>query len=154
MASGLWDRAFGDETVISMLTRLRDVRFVRYMLASVGALAVDMGSFLVMLSLGVMAVGASAISYSLGIVAHWLLSSRTVFHDTVAPRGGTARTKQKAMFVISALLGLALTTAIVGGGDFAGIDPRIAKLVAIGASFILTWLLRSRLVFRANGHFG
>jgi putative flippase GtrA len=154
MASGLWDRVFGDETVISMLTRLRDVRFVRYMLASVGALAVDMGSFLAMLSLGVMAVGASAISYSLGIVAHWLLSSRTVFHDTVAPRGGMARTKQKAMFVISALLGLALTTAIVGGGDFVGIDPRIAKLVAIGASFILTWLLRSRLVFRANGHFG
>ena len=130
-----------------MLTYLRDVRFVRYMLASVGALAVDLGSFLAMLSLGVMAAGASALSYSFGILAHWLLSSRTVFHDTVARRGAE-RTKQKAMFVVSALLGLALTTGIVGGADMAGIDPRPAKLVAVGASFMLTWLLRSKLVFR------
>ena len=136
-----------------MLNRLRDVRFVRYMLASVGALAVDLGSFLAMLSLGVMAAGASALSYSLGILAHWLLSSRTVFHDTVARRG-LQRTKQKAMFVISALLGLALTTAIVGGADMAGIDPRPAKLVAVGASFLLTWLLRSKIVFREKAGTG
>lgn len=133
--------------MISILTRLRDVRFVRYMLASVGALAVDFGSFLVMLSLGVMATGASALSYSLGILAHWLLSSRTVFHDTVAERG-IERTKQKVMFVISALMGLALTTGIVGGAVIAGFDPRLAKLAAVVASFMLTWLLRSKIVFR------
>jgi putative flippase GtrA len=133
----------------AVLVKLRDARFVRYMLASVGALAVDMGSFLTLLSLGLFAAGASAVSYSLGILAHWLLSSRTVFHDTVA-RGGIERTKQKVMFVVSALLGLALTTAIVGGGDLAGIDPRLAKLAAIGASFTLTWMLRSKLVFRQS----
>ena len=96
---------------------------------------------------GVLPAAASALSYSLGILAHWLLSSRTVFSDTVAQRGAE-RTKQKAMFVISALAGLALTTAIVGGADISGIDPRLAKLVAIGASFLLTWLLRSKMVFR------
>jgi putative flippase GtrA len=133
--------------VISMITRLRDVRFVRYILASVGALAVDVGSFLALLSLGVMAAGASALSYSLGILAHWLLSSRTVFHDTVAQKG-IERTKQKALFVISALLGLALTIVIVGGADFAGFDPRPAKLVAVAASFLLTWSLRAKIVFR------
>lgn len=143
-------RRIGDGIVISTLTRLRDVRFVRYLLVSVGALAVDVGSFLALLSLGVVAAGASALSYSLGILAHWLLSSRTVFHDTVAP-GGIERTKQKAMFVVSALLGLALTTAIVGGGDLAGLDPRIAKLIAIGASFMLTWVLRNKLIFRQPG---
>jgi len=133
--------------VITALNRLRDMRFVRYILASVGALAVDMGSFLVLLSLGVMAAASSALSYSLGILAHWLLSSRTVFHDTVAERGAE-RTKQKAMFVVSALLGLAVTTAIVGGADMAGFDPRPAKLVAVIASFLLTWSLRSKIVFR------
>jgi putative flippase GtrA len=133
--------------VIAHLNRLRDVRFVRYLLASVGALAVDFGSFLALLSFGVLAAGASALSYTLGILAHWLLSSRTVFQDTVAERG-VERTKQKAMFVISALLGLALTTAIVGGADLAGFDPRPAKLVAVGASFLLTWSLRSKIVFR------
>ncbi len=135
--------------VIATFARFRDMRFVRYVLASVGALAVDVGSFLALLSLAVMPAVASAIGYSLGILAHWLLSSRAVFTETVAERG-LARTKQKALFVISALAGLALTTLIVGGADLAGIDPRAAKLVAIVASFILTWLLRSKVVFRAT----
>lgn len=130
------------------VTRLRDLRFLRYLLASAGALAVDMGSFLALLALGAWPTAASAASYSLGILAHWLLSSRTVFADTVAGRG-PRRNRQKALFVVSALAGLALTTAVVGLGDLIGIDPRLAKLAAIAASFLLTWGLRVRVVFRA-----
>ena len=136
-----------DRTMLALLTRIKDIVLVRYLLASVGALAIDLGSFMALLSAGVPAVLASAVGYALGILAHWLLSSRKVFIDRVADRGAE-RTKQKALFVVSALAGLALTTAIVGAGDFAGIDPRIAKLFAIGASFTLTWILRSRVVFR------
>ncbi|AOL24959.1 Putative flippase, transmembrane translocase of bactoprenol-linked glucose [Erythrobacter litoralis] len=136
------------ELATSLLARLRDVRFVRYLVASVGALAVDMGAFLALLAGGMAAAPASAIGYTLGILAHWLMSSRAVFHGNVA-QGGLARTRQKALFVISALLGLALTTAIVGLGDSAGIDPRAAKLVAIAVSFMATWLVRSRIVFCA-----
>lgn len=132
-----------------MLIRLRDIRLVRYLGASVGALAVDMGSFLALLALDSSPAAAAAAGYSIGIVAHWLLSSRAVFGDAVAPRG-TERTRQKALFVISALMGVALTTGIVGVGEIAGIDPRIAKGVAIAASFTLTWTLRSRIVFRAE----
>ncbi|MBD3730087.1 MAG: GtrA family protein [Sphingomonadales bacterium] len=128
---------------------MRDIRLIRYGLASVGALAVDMGSFLALLSFGMMAASASATSYSFGIVAHWLLSSRTVFDDTVAARG-LERTKQKALFVLSALLGLGITTLIVGAADLAGFDPRLAKLVAIVISFAATWVLRSKVVFRAK----
>lgn len=119
---------------------------VRYLAASVGALAVDMGSFLALLSLGMLAAPAAAMGYALGIVAHWLFSSRAVFADSVAERG-PQRTRQKAMFVVSALLGLGLTTLIVGTGAALGLDPRLAKLVAIGASFTLTWLLRSKIIF-------
>ncbi|MDE1468235.1 GtrA family protein [Aurantiacibacter sp. D1-12] len=133
--------------MVAVLQRLTDWRFVRYLLASVGALAVDVGTFLALLSMGMWAAGASAFGYSLGIVAHWLMSSRAVFTGNVAERGA-ARTRQKALFVISALIGLALTTAIVWAGDTSGIDPRIAKLVAIFVSFFATWLLRSRVVFR------
>ncbi|QUL37161.1 GtrA family protein [Erythrobacter sp. JK5] len=132
-----------------MTGRLGDLRFVRYLLASVGALAVDVGAFLALLAAGIAAAPASAIGYSLGILAHWLMSSRAVFHDHVA-ESGIARTRQKALFVISALVGLALTTAIVGAGDWAGIDPRLAKLAAIGVSFLATWLIRARIVFRAG----
>ena len=130
------------------LLKLCDTRLIRYAIASVGALAVDMGMFLALLTLGVWPAAASAASYSLGIVAHWLMSSRAVFSDLVAERG-TERTRQKAMFVVSALIGLAVTTAIVWTGSDTGADPRAAKGVAVLVSFAVTWLLRQRVVFRA-----
>ncbi len=137
------------QALVSIVTKLRDVRLIRYILASVGALAVDVGSFLAFMAMGVAAAPASALGYSLGILAHWLMSSRAVFQDSVAERG-TERTKQKALFVASALVGLGLTTGIVGAADWAGGDPRLAKLVAIVVSFTATWLLRSKIVFRAE----
>lgn len=135
--------------VNDILTKIRDVRLLRYLLASVGALAVDVGIFLVLLSMGILAAASSAVGYSAGILAHWILSSRAVFTDTVAERG-RQRTKQKALFVVSALAGLLVTISIVGAAEWFTFDPRPAKLVAIIASFTLTWLLRSRVVFRAG----
>lgn len=134
--------------LVETLAKLRDIRLIRYILASVGALAIDVGSFLALLSFGVSSVAAAALGYSLGILAHWVLSSRAVFQDTVAERGA-ARTRQKALFVGSALAGLGLTTLIVGAGGWAGTDPRLAKLIAVVLSFALTYLLRKSVVFRA-----
>jgi len=130
--------------------KLADVRLVRYGLASVGALAADIAVFLALLALGAPAAAASAAGYSLGIAAHWLLSSRAVFADSVAARG-SGRTRQKALFVGSAIVGLALTTAIVAVVDLTGGDPRLGKLVAVAVSFTATWLLRSKVVFRPLG---
>jgi putative flippase GtrA len=132
------------------LRAFADVVLVRYLLASALALAVDFAAFLLLLRAGMMAAPASALGYSCGIVAHWLLSSRKVFVGGVARRG-PERTRQKVLFVMSALLGLALTTAIVGTASRAGLDPRLAKLAAIAVSFATTWLLRERLIFRASG---
>ena len=52
-----------------LCARLLDRRFLRYLLASVGALAVDMGLFMALLAGGVAAVAASAIGYGAGIAA-------------------------------------------------------------------------------------
>lgn len=129
------------------LTRfLKSAAPSRYLAASVVALGFDMASFLVLLALGVPAAGGSALSYVLGIIVHWFISSRAVFVSGVAERGH-ARTRQKALFVASALVGLALTAGIVGLGSALGIDPRIAKLAAVGVSFLVTWVLRARIVF-------
>lgn len=133
----------------TIVGKLRDVRFVRYVLASVGALAADIATFLALLSLGLTALPASAIGYCVGILAHWLLSSRTVFTSNVAA-GGMARTRQKALFVVSALIGLTLTIAIVTAGVSVGFDSRLAKGAAIIVSFAATWLMRSRIVFRSR----
>lgn len=132
-----------------VISRLQRIRLLRYGFASVAALAVDMGLFLALLAFAVPAALGSAAAYSAGILTHWLISSRAVFNDTVAERG-PERTRQKALFVGSALVGLGLTTAIVGVGEIAGIDPRLSKLAAIVVSFAATWLLRSRVVFRSN----
>ncbi len=131
-----------------MFRRATDMVFLRYIAASACALGADMGLFLALLALGFPAAAAAAAGYGLGILAHWLLSSRAVFTRNVAAHGPD-RSRQKALFVGSALIGLAVTTAIVGAGTALGLDPRLAKLAAIGASFTLTWLLRERVVFRA-----
>lgn len=128
----------------------RQLTYMRYLVVSVAALAIDLGLFLLLLKAGMMAVAASAVGYSLGILVHWLLSSRKVFHDRVSERGSAERMQQKAMFVMSALLGLGVTIAIVGLADWLGLDPRIAKLVAIGVSFQLTYFLRNILIFRST----
>ena len=135
--------------MIRHLGLLRKLTYFRYLIVSVSALVVDLGIFLLLLQSGVASMAASAIGYSVGILVHWYLSSRKVFHDRVSERGSAERTQQKAMFVISALLGLAVTTAIVGLGEWQGLDARIAKLVAIGISFQLTYLLRNVLIFRS-----
>jgi len=127
----------------------RQLTYMRYLVVSVAALAVDLGLFLAFLPLGMLSMVASAIGYSAGIIVHWFLSSRKVFGDRVSDKGTSERTQQKAMFVMSALLGLAITTAIVGAGDALGFDPRIAKIIAIGVSFQLTYMLRNVIIFRS-----
>ena len=131
----------------NQLTTLRQVLLVRYLGASVIALACDFACFVGLLRLGLAPAPASALGYGLGIAVHWLGSSRKVFNGSVASPGA-ARTRQKALFVGSALIGLAVTTAVVAAASGLGLDPRLAKLVAVGASFTITWLLRDSVVFR------
>ena len=120
--------------------------YLRYAAASGIALAGDLACFLALLAAHVPAAAASAIGYSLGIAVHWLASSRAVFADAVAPRG-PARRRQQALFVATAFAGLGVTVGLVACGQRLGVDPRAAKLGAIGASFQIGWLLRRRLVF-------
>ncbi|HEX2794252.1 MAG TPA: GtrA family protein [Croceicoccus sp.] len=121
-------------------------RFVAYGFASVGALGVDVATFFALMALGVTAPIAAVGGYALGIVAHWFASSRFVFTGRVAETG-RQRTEQKGLFVASALVGLAITWAVVASATLMGIDPRLAKLAAIGLSFVATFVLRSRFVF-------
>jgi putative flippase GtrA len=132
----------------------RQITFIRYGVVSVAALAVDLGIFMALLQGGMISALAAAIGYAVGIVTHWLLSSRKVFSDRVSERGSRERTQQKAMFVVSALLGLALTMLVVGLADVIGINPVIGKCFAIIMSFTLTYVLRNVVVFRGavSGH--
>ena len=134
--------------MIKLANQLRGNVFLRYVAVSVCALATDMTVFLLLLGTGMPGTAASAVGYSVGIFAHWILSSRKVFHDRVSEKGTSARSQQKAMFLGSAILGLVLTIIVVGAGTALGIDPRIAKVAAIATAFVLTYLLRNVVIFR------
>lgn len=137
-------------TIADLLATVRrgELRWLNYLLASGLALGSDAGLFLLLLDAGLPPMAASAIGYCAGILVHWLVSSRLVFADGAAARGTGERHRQKLLFVGSALVGLAITTAIVGGGTALGLDPRLAKLAAIVVSFQATYMLRRHIVFR------
>ncbi|NVD44573.1 GtrA family protein [Qipengyuania atrilutea] len=130
-----------------VIGKLGDWQAMRYLAASVAALAADFAAFLILVQAGMLDAAASAAGYTLGIVVHWLFSSRLVFADGVADRG-SQRSRQKAFFVVSALVGLVLTIAIVGAADAIGFSPVVAKCLAIVVSFSVTYLIRAKLVFR------
>lgn len=134
--------------MIKLANQLRCNVFLRYVAVSIGALATDMIVFLLLLETGMPGMAASAVGYSVGIFAHWILSSRKVFHGRVSEKGTAARTQQKAMFLASAVIGLVLTIIVVGAGTALGMDPRVAKVGAIATSFVLTYLLRNAVIFR------
>jgi len=123
-----------------------DQVYVRYIGASAVSLGVDFAIFMVALSVGVPPALAAACGYIVGIVCHWLISSRMVFVGHVA-EDSASRRNQQALFVLSALVGLGITTGIVGIGSRYGLDPRVAKGIAIVVSFQATYLIRKKLVF-------
>src|SRR3954451_10813611 len=123
-----------------------DQIYTRYIGASVVSLGVDFAIFMAALSLGTPPALAAATGYVAGIVCHWPISSRLVFAAQVA-ESSAARRQQQALFVLSALVGLGITTGIVGLGSRYGLDPRIAKGIAIVVSFQATYVLRRKVVF-------
>ena len=123
-----------------------DQVYTRYIGASVVSLAVDFGLFMAARARGMPPALAAATGYVSGIASHWAISSRLVFASEVAA-SAAGRRQQQAMFVLSALVGLGITTGIVGLGSRYGLDPRIAKGVAIVVSFQATYVLRRKVVF-------
>ena len=121
------------------------ITYARYIMASALALAADLSLFMSLLHLGIHAVPASMAGYCGGLVVHWIVSSRLVFARQAAR--GQQRNRQKALFVVSTLIGLALTSLIVGTGSHFGFDPRLAKLLAVAVSFQTTYMLRRSVVF-------
>ncbi|MFC4254002.1 GtrA family protein [Altererythrobacter xixiisoli] len=133
--------------MIALARRLLADTFLRYVAASGVALAADLSAFFALVFGGMPAGAASALAYSFGIIVHWLIASRAVFIGDVAERG-RARTRQKALFVLSAFAGLALTTGIVSAGAAVEANLLLTKLVAVATSFAANWMIRRRLVFR------
>ncbi len=115
----------------------------RYLIVSIGALCVDTALFLA-LSQWLMPAGwAAFLGYATGLLVHWSLSVRFVFGDGARPpsRG------QRASFVLSGLIGLALTVGTVSALGAVGTPAALAKAMAVLVSFTTVYLVRKHVVF-------
>lgn len=126
--------------------RIATGTLARYVSSSAIALCADTAAFLGLMRLGVAPAPAAALGFLLGVLVHWLVSSRIMFEKSIAA-ARPERRRQQALFLATALLGLVLTTVIVASAARFGIDPRLAKLVAVAVSFTSTSALRHMLVF-------
>lgn len=117
----------------------------RYLLASICALAVDFTLFMLLsrfpLPPALWAIGG----YSGGLAVHWLLSVHFVFVLERRPSHA-----QRIGFVISALAGLAITTALVDALSASGLKPAMAKLLTIPVSFLSVYAIRKYGVFNRS----
>ncbi|MGE4321907.1 MAG: GtrA family protein [Sphingobium sp.] len=116
--------------------------FARYLLASLCALAVDMLLFLALSHLGAPPVAAAFGGYAGGLAVHWAISVRFVFAV-----GCDVSYAQRLGFVASALLGMAITMAIVGGLAAIGTVPAVAKILSVPVSFFAVYAMRKYGVF-------
>lgn len=135
------------ESLEKVMGQALAARYFQYGLVSLAALAVDLSAFQMLVWTGLAAAYAAAAGYVVGIGAHWVMSSRLVFRSETYIRGSAGRRRQRMLFALSALLGLALTTAIVGSAELIGMDVRLAKLAAVAMSFQAVWLVRRLYVF-------
>jgi len=118
----------------------------RYLAAGVIALCADTAFLMALVRVGVSPTWAAAAGFTLGIAVNWLVASRLMFADGIAAPGPERR-RQLVIFVATAMVGMALTMAIVGGGAAMGISVHGAKLIAVGVSFVVTTGMRHVLVF-------
>lgn len=122
-------------------------RLPRYLVASAVALSCDSLTLLSLVHAGILSAGlAGAVSYGLGIGVHYVLSRKFVFEPGWLHHRELA---ELAGFVASGLAGMALTVAILQvGSELHDLPVMLSKALAVGGSFVLTYLLRRRLVFK------
>ncbi len=135
-----------DRAITSALNIWHRFTLTRYLAASVAALVFDVTVFASLVFTGMVAMWASAVGYTAGIVVHWFVSSNFVF--TGKTRKGTGLQLQRLLFAGSALLGLAITVATISILSNAGLHPLPAKGVAVVISFVAVYAARKWGVFR------
>jgi len=119
---------------------------MRYAIVSGLALACDVGIYAAGVKLsGLVPPAAGAIGYAMGLFVHYALASQWVFPD---PSGERRTVATFGKFAASGVMGLAMTTAVIGGLTTSGMaDAFSAKAVAVVTTFVVVFLVRRSFVF-------
>ena len=119
----------------------------RYLVVSAVALGFDLSIYAFGLKASLTAAAAGALGYGGGLIIHYVFSALWVFPD---PAGRRRTRATLAKFVASGLLGLALTSGLIGtltGASLCG--PYAAKIVAVAVSTVTVFAVRRTYVFAA-----
>ena len=120
-----------------------------YVVVSALALAVDLALFQSLVQAGLRPKLAGVGGYLAGLALHYVLSKRFVFDVS----GSTKSKMQRRLeFFASGLVGLMLTWMIIWVATEALQMPSlIAKLLAVGVSFVVVFVIRRQIVFAMSG---
>jgi putative flippase GtrA len=134
----------GELRLAAQLARLGR-QSVRYGLVSTLALACDVAVYAVALRLAAAPPAAGAIGYATGLLVHYVLSSSWVFPDQTGER---RILPTFARFAASGLMGLLITTTIIGVLTMSGVSGAFgAKAAAVGLTYVAVFVVRRRYVF-------
>ncbi len=119
-----------------------------YTIVSVVAHGVDLAVFNGLVIGGMRASLAGIVGYSVGLVVHYVLSSRYVFATQTSDKTSARRFGE---FAVSGCVGLAITWALIHlATDVAHLPAMVGKIAAVGTSFIVVFLLRRGIVFASR----
>ena len=116
-----------------------------YGIVSVLALAIDSATFLKLADLGLRPAIAASIGYSLGLIVHFVLSSRFVFNGAATGKSPLRLFLEFAMTGLGGLLITAVCVTLMIEGF--GASPIAAKAVAVALSFAAVFVVRRAFVF-------
>jgi putative flippase GtrA len=131
----------------SLLRRLAGImpQLSRYTVVSIAALAADFGGYVALFSAAVTASLAGVAGYAVGMVVHYILSSRYVFKTLGSQKSERRRFVE---FLLSGLIGITLTGVIIAAAtEIFGVAPIAAKVVAAAVSFAAVFAIRRSFVF-------
>jgi putative flippase GtrA len=118
------------------------IKLLRYLVAGGLAAIVDLGGFLVLLSLGMGIVPAAALAFTLAAVVNFSISARYVF-------SAEATLTRFGAFLGFAVIGLSINTGVTAFSALAlGLPPWLAKCSGIGIAFGFNFLVNASIVFR------
>ncbi len=123
------------------------VEFMKYLIASAVALAVDYGCYWTLAQSGILSLPQAAIvGYTVGLIVAYFLISYKVFNNSWLQY---KKRYEVLLFLASGLLGIALTYTTVALFVL-GFGERVnqAKLLAIAVSFTGVYFFRKYFVFK------
>ena len=134
------------------VTSQKPIEFLKYILASALALVIDYGCYWLLVTNQLLDLPKSAVvGYIVGLVVAYFLIAGKVFKD------GWMKDQKRIeafMFLLSGLLGIALTYLTVKVVTLLlGDRINLAKICAVGVSFIGVYIARKNFVFRKKSFF-